>query len=347
MARLSNLLRLRDGLALSSLTGRRPPREVTYRPAQRTEIDAAVRLILGGTRGRADDETVLHFLNTAVQRKIDFRHLWVADAGGTIDWALLAIPSPGRTVLLLSPICRVRSGQTEVPNELLRRVADHWRLQGFHVAQVLLEPEAHLVAHGYTQAGFDRIADLIYLTRPLRGIRPAPPPPTGVGLHYYSRETHSRFARMIQASYQDSLDCPALNGVRDMDDVIEGHKACGEFEPTHWALVSHNAEDVGVLLLSRTPVTDAMELVYVGLARHARGRGIAPWLLRYAFQTAAEAGCEHLNLAVDSQNKPALRLYQSQGMRKMYERIALLRDLRKQVATDGVEEHKEAQEKPA
>src|SRR3712207_8951894 len=42
--------------------------------------------------------------------------------------------------------------------------------------------------------------------------------------------------------FRSSLDCPALNGVRDMEDVLAGHKASGEFDPALWFLLS---EDVG------------------------------------------------------------------------------------------------------
>ena len=38
-------------------------------------------------------------------------------------------------------------------------------------------------------------------------------------------------APMNAGSYQETLDCPAMSGMRAVEDVIEGHKSVGVFDP--------------------------------------------------------------------------------------------------------------------
>ena len=51
------------------------------------------------------------------------------------------------------------------------------------------------------------------------------------------RAVHALFAETILQTYRDSLDCPGLNGVRQIEDIIAGHKASGEFDPALWFLL--------------------------------------------------------------------------------------------------------------
>ena len=60
-----------------------------------------------------------------------------------------------------------------------------------------------------------------------------------------------------------------------------------------------------VLLLSRIPHSDAMELVYLGLSPEARGKGWGDLMMREAMHRVAADGRKKLTLAVDSINAPA------------------------------------------
>ena len=185
--------------------------------------------------------------------------------------------------------------------------------------------------------GFKRMAELIYLHRASQLRRPLPPPPlpADIIVSNYSPETHALFAQAILASYRQSLDCPALNGVRNIEDIVAGHKAGGDFDPRNWYRSvrtginrTGTAESpLGVLLLSKLPRGESAELVYLGLAPHVRGRGLGDWMMRQAFTTAASMGVARLSLAVDSINAPALKLYYRFGMAKMGSKVAMMRKL--------------------
>src|SRR5206468_2654294 len=149
--------------------------------------------------------------------------------------------------------------------------------------------------------------------------------PEGMERVNYSASTHADFARAILDSYQQSLDCPKLSGLRHIEDIIAGHKATGEFDPTKWFLARDRSsgQGLGVLLLARAPRTDTVELVYLGLAPAARGRGLAKVMMRHALATAAHMGASRFCLAVDAENVPALKLYYAAGMARAGSRVAM------------------------
>lgn len=320
MPRLSNFFRGRDASNPGSAEG------FTYRQVQRHEIEPALRLILATDQGLATDDTVLDFLGFAIQRKIDVNLIWIATDGQSIIWALLPITSPGKTMLLFTP-ARIPAGTpTPAARELTNRICEHYKNQQMQLAQFLLDPEDASITELYISCGFEVLAELIYLHKPVNGAVPERWP-AGFDLLSYSPATHDLFASTILQTYEGSLDCPALNGKRNIEDVILGHKSTGQFEPTLWKLIMERDEPRGVLILSPSPHTEAMELVYIGLTPQGRNRGLGSALIRLATASASRFQKSELSLAVDSRNSPALRLYYRHGLKRIGSRIAMVRDL--------------------
>ena len=83
--------------------------------------------------------------------------------------------------------------------------------------------------------------------------------------------------------HEGTLDCARrLNGVRDIDDVVNGYQATGVFCPEKWQFVRSDGRDVGVLLLADHPKAKHWELMYMGLIPEVRGRGWGRQITRYA-----------------------------------------------------------------
>ena len=93
----------------------------------------------------------------------------------------------------------------------------------------------------------------------------------------------------LDKSYEDTLDCPELCGVRTTEDVLASHKATGDFDPEHWWLVQLDGRPEGCVLMSRCPDQGALELVYLGLSTALRGRGLGRLLLDRAIRSASDA----------------------------------------------------------
>lgn len=302
-----------------------PSADLVCRPARRDELYSGLKIALGSDGRNAPDGDVLDFLRSAIPRRIDTAALWVAESASRLAWAILPIVSPGRTMLLLCPGGSRRTPAAAAP--LIAAVCEHYRQRGIHLAQVLADPAALPMAESLRTLGFGQVAELLYMQRPLRQDH-RPQPSTRLELHPYRPEIDPLFRETILATYEQSLDCPALNGLRSIDDIMAGHHATGEFDPNLWTLLVHSGKPVGVTLLSCQRFAETVELVYFGLVPAARGRGLGNAAMRAVLQQAAQTGMARLSLAVDTANAPAIRLYSRHGLSPVGRKMAFLRDLR-------------------
>lgn len=309
------------------------------RPALPQEQMAALSLALSSAQRLAGDREVGEFLRIAGTRHLDLSGVWIAEEGGRMAWAILPIATPGKTLLLLAPNYLCDASQLDAAIRLTEAICGQH--PSADLAQVLVDPAAVAACSLYRHLNFMEIAELIYLQTPVRRQRAAPALPEGFSFAYYSQENRGLFLQAIRESYQQSLDCPALNGLRDIDDVLAGHQAAGglggigDFDPGLWRVLLHQPtgsaaapEPCGVLLLCRTDHNEGMELVYIGLSPAVRRRGLGALLVQYTLATAAANDRRRVTLAVDSRNSPALHVYFRHGFQKIASKIAFIRDLR-------------------
>lgn len=283
----------------------------------------------------ADDAQVAEFLRFAEPRRVDLSLFLVAERRGRLLWALLPMLSPGRTALLLSPTLPNGTGERQAAGELIEAMCAQLGIREVLLTQALLDPAEVAARDLFIAHRFEVMAELLYLSGEPRRRMATPVLPPGMAWVGYNEKSHELFKQAIQETYIASLDCPGLNGVRDMEDVIAGHKAAGEFDPKLWRALVQLGPDaaappvpLGVLLLSPIPHTGSLELVYLGLSPAARGRKLGDVLMRQAMVAVVEHGMGRLTLAVDSRNKPALKLYYRHGMGRAGSKLAMMRDLR-------------------
>jgi mycothiol synthase len=193
---------------------------------------------------------------------------------------------------------------------------------------------------GYSDAvqarcGFRRFAVLAYLfaeAPPISAVTNEVDSPHGTepefeGLHFVPRagDEPQRLAALLEQTYIGTLDCPELDGVRPMPEVLEGYRAQGRHWPGDWYFVQENGVDVGALILAEHPGFGNWELVYMGVISAARGRQCGDRIIRFALDVAARRGAERLVLAVDEANTPALRAYERAGFVAWDRRIVYAR----------------------
>lgn len=289
-----------------------------YGPAAPHELRGGLSLLLATGLKPAGDRQIDDFLRFADQRRIACGRLWVARERGPIVWALLPIISPGRTALLMTP---TELWPVPAAPRLIDAACDFCRELGLSLVQLLLDPK-HPAEHQLPT--FRRVAELNYLQSAIRRREAVPLLPPGMRWETYSPQSHAAFLSTISASYRDSLDCPALAGLRDMEDVVTGHKVAGQFDPHYWFLLRRDEQPAGVLLLNRMIGADGAELTYLGVPPEFRRQGLGQLLVRQALAAAAAMGAQTLNLAVDSANTPALHLYHRHGFRHLTSRLAMI-----------------------
>ncbi|BAM02728.1 GNAT family N-acetyltransferase [Phycisphaera mikurensis] len=305
----------------SPAPGSRSPR--TERERRRA---AAVLLLGRAGRDRESRSAAERFLAYAEGQRLAVS-LRTADAADGRPLAVAALAGPGRAAMVLvSPMRGPDAGP-------VARMLDDLvgGLGGVRVAQALPEPERDAERAALAGAGFETLATLVYLEGAAEPAREDPLPGVGAGWvqeQPWSPAASGRFAAAIECSYAGTLDCPGLIGRRPIEEVIEGHRGAGgpgAFAARRWRVWSDPAGPVAVLLLARLPQEPTLEVVYLGVAPRARGRGIGRLLLRRAQAEAARSGAERVVLAADAANRPALRVYRSAGFRSVQRRLAMAR----------------------
>jgi len=300
---------------------------VQVRPAHDSELQSAVRLILATASGHPDEMQVREFLRLAGAHRDDAGGIWVAEQGGKLLSAVMPVVSPGKTMLLFVPAHLHGEQQTMLTRKLIDALCARAAQQGVHLAQALLDVHDEPLRGMLTACGFGKLAELLYL-QAVVGKVAEPQLPAGCKWLTYTPGRHELFASTILATYRDSFDCPGLNGLRTIDDILAGHRATGDFVPEHWFVLCEEEKPVGAVLLSKVLRSDVTELVYLGLIPQRRGHGLADILMRRAAAVAVASKHGRLSLAVDAGNLPALKLYWRHGMQVIGRKQALLRDLR-------------------
>jgi len=257
------------------------------------------------------------FMLYARRMRLPLDRQWWLLADGVPLSACNCVESPGRSAVLFLPPGGSISVRTEELAVWLRAIVREQRGRDLRLLQCLLAPGDEKNAAALSMAGFRHLAELCYLERgPLIADLPAPPTAGQRSSHdwiHYDNCNHADFARLIQSTYQGSLDCPGLAGLRDIEDVIAGHKAAGRFDPRRWLLLRVGRISAGCILLSENPLRTSMEIVYLGVRPEMRKRGVGALLLHRGLQLAYADGLAKVTVAVDSANEPALRLYGSAG----------------------------------
>jgi ribosomal protein S18 acetylase RimI-like enzyme len=129
----------------------------------------------------------------------------------------------------------------------------------------------------------------------------------------YEELAADQWRRLIEETYEKTLDVPELNGLRSIENTLEGYAASSVGAKQAWWAIECNGEFVGCLLLSPMPFY-RVELTYVGIVPAWRGNGLAKWIMNFVREWAIEHELDLVTLAVDTRNIPAIRLYQSFGL---------------------------------
>ena len=245
--------------------------------------------------------------------------------GSTLAGAALAQQLPGRTAAVYGPQV-IDSAAAALAMQLLMAVEEAIRRAGTRLAQSLLGIDQFREQRRLVDSGYVNAATLLYMVCDMAAF-PAAPPEISLVLEPVTAELEARLNCVIESSYQDTLDCPLLNGLRTTDDVLEGYRAVGVYRPELWLLAQRGDEDVGCLLLADHPQLDNLELVYVGLTPALRGQGLGLVLTRQAQWLARQLGRRRMVLAVDAANAPAIALYEQAGFLGFDQRLVLIKRL--------------------
>ncbi|MBI1369296.1 MAG: GNAT family N-acetyltransferase [Planctomycetes bacterium] len=254
-------------------------------------------------------------------------HLWGAfDARGEIHHAAVVLPQTGRTGLVFTSRLDRRRDVAAMAELIDAAVADLPPSQ-VTLAQALIDPDDDLRLGAFDDAGFTTLTTLCYLQTRVPGHAQPPALPADVTFESYQEARVGDFVSVLDASYERTLDCPALQGLRCTPDVLAGHRATGVFDPALWTLLRIGGKPAGVILLNPVPAAQCVELVYLGIGAAYRGRGLGALLMQRGLHLCAQRDEPYITLAVDETNAPAMTLYKRFGFRRLARKVALIRSL--------------------
>ncbi len=293
-------------------------------PATPLQQHAALTLLLRNhpVDTRAAAVNAVHL--AAIRNELSLEGLLLARDGGRPVGSVLYIPQPDDTAFVWPPGVDESADSEAVADALLHELTNILRDRRIRLGQCLLEVDDHAASRQLQQGGFAPVAELEYLRRRLSEPVPELSPPTWTATGYRPGENDDRFITLLEQTYHDTLDCPSLNPIRTGADALRTHQLVGRFDPERWQVFSADGEDVAVLLLAEQAEERSLEIVYLGVAPAARGRSFGRALVQESLRTAERLGSRSVQLAVDSANRPARRIYEQAGFRPEARRQVLI-----------------------
>lgn len=268
-------------------------------------------------------EAIFHGVAPAA-RAAQLRGLFEARQGEETVGAALAVVQPGQTAAIYQPQLRTRA--PDLARDALWQALDLFLAQEqVRLAQEVLPVELSHDAERTKARGYAIDVQMVYLAS-MADRFPEEQPQGDLAFSRFDPEESERLQQLLERTYADTLDCPELNGVRAMDDVVTGYLHSGETSARWWHIARESGRDVGCVLVTRH-AGGAGELIYMGLIPEARGRGWGGLMARFAQWQARCAECTALSVAVDHRNHPAYRVYERAGFKPFDRRRVLLKVL--------------------
>lgn len=275
------------------------------------------------------EEQLAAVLQTAGQSPPRFVVLAATDEPFESSAAVLAECLPGRSAVVMAPQVNPEVA-SDLAGLLLIALDDLLREQGVLLAQALTKSRDELATQQFLAAGYRCVGDLQYLGADLlRQPQVQVPgiPFRSLDLIAHPPEDFDRWIPLVDHTYEQTLDCPAIDGLRPTREVLFGYRDIGRQRDDWWFIAQHAGRDVGCLILADHRPAAHAELVYMGLIPEVRGRGWGMYLAQQASEIAAAAGAQHVVLSVDAANLPALRHYQAAGFQFWDQRTILIKGL--------------------
>src|SRR5438128_308372 len=215
-------------------------------PARPEEWPAAFALALPRAPETERPARVRNALTLLSAGEIDPQGIMVARTPGSLAGVQVCIPLAGKSGLFWLPQVEAGWEGSDLGQHLVQSAVAWVRQRGAKLAQAILHPSDVVRAVPLLRCGFHRITRLQYLRHELSDVAPLPALPAR--LQPFSPNLESLFQQTLLRSYDDTLDCPELNGVRTVEEIIEGHRAQGIWRQELWWLAWVNDVPAGVVM---------------------------------------------------------------------------------------------------
>lgn len=305
--------------------------ECEFRIAQGNEVRDALLLALSNLA--SDSRAALvDSIRRQENSKLDpLTTLWIAKHQDQIVSAGWAQPQSGNAATLWPPVSN-RGCESQVASTLLREIVIVLDQAGISYSQLLLEDGNDQRIESLEENGFQFVAKLEYLGRKTSSSfsHDSANKDSRLSFEPFKSEDRQWLSQIVEATYIDTLDCPSLAGLREIEDTLEGYRSTGNYRPENWFCIRMDGDVVGILILAELDLGENYELVYMGLLPQYRGEGLGNEIVQFACSHAAAAGADQIMVAVDTVNHPAQKAYVKNGFVSWANRWAYVRSLPEQ-----------------
>ncbi len=296
-------------------------RQLHIQPVPTRRRRRALRFAAAGAEGGLLAEARAAMLEELLGARDGEAVVWWGRRGRRCVAAAMVLQSAGRVGMLFFSPAEARGVEAEALPGVIAAASAAALDAGSALVQSLTLPEGAGETAALRRAGFERLAELLYLRRDLLAADIGPEP-DGITWRPLEDAGEAAFGDVIARTYEGSLDCPRLSGLRTISDVIAGHKADGTFRPEGWWLAERDGEPAGCILVNDG--RGGAEIAYLGVVPAHRGRGIGAAMVRHAARQARGRGRRGLTVAVDARNTFARSVYAREGFREVQRRLAWL-----------------------
>jgi len=284
------------------------------------------------TRTRSPRESrgrVTAWLAAEKQGKLSFDGLFTAHREDRMAAAAWTTIQPGAVATLWGP--GMSSAEPEsTASEMVERSIEFAKTRRAELIQALVPTEGESSrARHLSSSGLQPVTDIIQLSAfPID--RPSIIETPELEFVGNQSPSSSLFSDAVKETYVQSFDCPELDGVRSISNVLLGYLATSEGCTQHWYQVIHHQKLAGVVLLSHHTAIGQLELVYFGLAPKYRGQGLGQSILQFVMKTACQLRCQMVLTSVDARNIPAMDVYRKIGFGQTTRNTYYMADLHNQ-----------------
>lgn len=297
-------------------------RQEDIKPALHLALPSAARTDCD-LSGRVD-----HFLNYLAAQDLEINWKLGILTQDRLIGSVLGVVSPGKVAMILASSCTPETALCDAVTQALELLEQKARHAGLAILQSLIPRDCADRALVLSKAGYAFLADMRYLVLEVPRSIPTASQHPDIVVEDYCSVDEVVFRNTLGRTYEGSLDCPDLNGLRTIEEIVLSHRHTGIHDPRLWLIAKVGDDPVGVVLLTHVPLQSAMEIVYVGVVPEARGCSYGSCLVRLAIENAVRTNSEHLMLAVDHRNHYARKIYSSFGFEETDRRRAWIRKLR-------------------
>jgi ribosomal protein S18 acetylase RimI-like enzyme len=299
-------------------------RDELPRSARTEDLAAAFRLIFQDLPFQDRDNRVANALHLIQRGELDPNGVFVLAGATGLLGALVSAPVPGGAALIWPPGCVGGERRIEREDRLLQHASAWLRGRGVKLVQALLSSDEKHLATSLERNAFVCITTLWYMRHNLEVPVGCLDTPARLHFQAYDPDNPGLFHRTLERTYENTLDCPEINGLRTIEEVIQGHRSQGDYDPDHWWLAWDGDRPVAVLLTMSMPETGDWEVSYMGVVRSARRCGFGREVLLKALFEARAADVPRVTLSVDERNRPAWELYRQVGFEPYDQRAVYL-----------------------